>query len=105
MDDTDVIIINSKPFVSERYVRAVAYTIQKLIQLAGKPVMAFVTWDEELRKFWIDVDVDREVFEELRKWTWDVGYDDYVFVSNVMTPFQKEELKKLFEGNASKEEG
>jgi len=95
MNDINIIIINSEPFVSERYVCAVAYTIQKLTQLVGKPVMAYVSWDDELQKFTIDVDVDREVFEELRKWTWDVGYDDYVFVSNVMTPFQKEELKKL----------
>jgi len=104
MSDTDVIIINSKPFVSEKYVCAVAYTIQKLIQLVGRPVMAYVTWDEELRKFWIDVDVDREVFEELRKWTWDVGYDDYVFVSNVMIPSQKERLKKLLGVGGDKSE-
>jgi len=104
MNDINIIIINSEPFVSERYVCAVAYTIQKLTQLVGKPVMASVSWDDELQKFRIDVDVDLNIVEELRDWLWDIGYDDYVFVSEVMTPFQKERLKKLLGVGGDKSE-
>ena len=93
--DVDVIVIDGKPFVSEKHVCAVAYTIQKLSQLVGKPVMAYVSWDEELQKFTIDVDVSLDIANKLRNWVSNVGYYDYVHVG-VITKFQKERLEKLF---------
>jgi len=96
MSDINVIIINSEPFVSKKYVCAVAYTIQKIYDVLGRVVPVLVVWDEELKKFSVEVDsdVEYEVIDRVRDWIWKVGYEDYVHVS-VMPPMAKGRIEKL----------
>jgi len=96
MGKYNYVVFDGETYVSQEYVKAVAYVLQKLSHITKKPILAWVVWDDQLKKFDIDVDADIDVVEKLRKWVWDTEYDDYVHIG-IIPKTVKNRLKKLLD--------